>query len=201
MICGWFSNCIRRGAVALGLAFWAAAGPAFAINASATLAGSVTAQGAPVADAVVTVAGNNRTATTHTDGHGAFAFAPLPLGTYDVTAVSGSRHGRVRVDLGSGGASVEVALGALKEIGNVAVASARSQVVHGSGSDVVLNATALTRLPLDHAFSEMEVQMPGAARGANGVVHINGDHGVIDYSIDGVPLPQELNRNIGGEIN
>ena len=43
--------------------------------------------------------------------------------------------------------------------------------------------------------------MPGAARGANGVVHINGDHGVINYMIDGVALPQELNRDIGGEIN
>ncbi len=43
--------------------------------------------------------------------------------------------------------------------------------------------------------------MPGAVRGANGVVHINGDHGVINYMIDGVPLPQELNRDIGSEIN
>ena len=43
--------------------------------------------------------------------------------------------------------------------------------------------------------------MPGAVRGANGVVHINGDHGVINYMIDGVALPQELNRDIGGEIN
>ena len=43
--------------------------------------------------------------------------------------------------------------------------------------------------------------MPGAVRGANGVVHINGDHGVIDYMIDGVALPQELNRDLGGEIN
>ena len=43
--------------------------------------------------------------------------------------------------------------------------------------------------------------MPGAVRGANGVVHINGDHGVINYMLDGVALPQELNRDIGGEIN
>ena len=47
----------------------------------------------------------------------------------------------------------------------------------------------------------MEIQMPGAVRGANGVVHINGDHGVINYMLDGVALPQELNRDIGGEIN
>ncbi len=47
----------------------------------------------------------------------------------------------------------------------------------------------------------MEIQVPGAARGANGVVHLNGDHGVIDYVLDGVPLPEELNRDIGAEID
>jgi len=45
------------------------------------------------------------------------------------------------------------------------------------------------------------IQLPGAARGANGVVHMNGDHGVIDYVVDGVPLPQALNREIGSEID
>lgn len=45
------------------------------------------------------------------------------------------------------------------------------------------------------------LRLPGAARGANGVVHVNGDHGDIDYVIDGVPVPQELNREIGSEID
>ncbi|MBD5656362.1 MAG: TonB-dependent receptor, partial [Candidatus Eremiobacteraeota bacterium] len=30
---------------------------------------------------------------------------------------------------------------------------------------------------------------------------MNGDHGVIDYVIDGVPLPQALNREVGSEID
>ncbi|MBV8530886.1 MAG: TonB-dependent receptor, partial [Candidatus Eremiobacteraeota bacterium] len=50
-------------------------------------------------------------------------------------------------------------------------------------------------------FVNLEIQMPGGVRGANGVVHMNGDHGVINYMLDGVALPQELNRDIGGEIN
>jgi hypothetical protein len=33
------------------------------------------------------------------------------------------------------------------------------------------------------------------------VVHLNGDHGVITYNIDGVELPQALNREIGSEID
>ena len=36
----------------------------------------------------------------------------------------------------------------------------------------------------------MLIQLPGAVRGANGVVHINGDHGVINYMIDGVRFPK-----------
>ncbi len=74
-------------------------------------------------------------------------------------------------------------------------------MIHGSGSDVVVNQTYLTQMPFNNSFSEMEIQMPGAVRGANGVVHMNGDHGVINYMLDGVALPQELNRDIGGEIN
>ncbi len=105
------------------------------------------------------------------------------------------------VDLGSGGAGITIALGKLTEIAHAVVSESQSAVTHGSGSDVVLNSTALTRLPFDNSFTQMETQMPGAAQGANGVVHINGDHGVINYMIDGVALPQELNRDIGSEIN
>ena len=97
--------------------------------------------------------------------------------------------------------SLSIALEKLTEIAHAVVSQSQSLTVHGSGSDVVLNGTALTRLPFDNSFTQMETQMPGAAQGADGVVHINGDHGVINYMLDGVPLPQELNRDIGSEIN
>jgi hypothetical protein len=175
--------------------------PAFAVNTNAFLNGTVTSGGVPVPNVDVTLTGNNLTLHTQTDAKGRFSFPPLTLGTYDVFATSGDLQGRVHVDLSSGGATITIRLGALTEIGHTAVSRAQSEVAHGSGSDVVLNSTALTQLPFDNSFSEMEIQMPGAVRGANGVVHINGDHGVINYQIDGVPLPQELNRDIGGEIN
>ncbi len=110
-------------------------------------------------------------------------------------------RGIARVDLGTGGANVEIALTTLKEIQHVVASRAQTDVIHGSGSDVVVNQTYLTQMPFNNSFSEMEIQMPGAVRGANGVVHINGDHGVINYMLDGIALPQELNRDIGGEIN
>ncbi|HLI98060.1 MAG TPA: TonB-dependent receptor, partial [Candidatus Baltobacteraceae bacterium] len=175
------------------------AGRASAVNATAFLSGDVTRQGRPVASAQVRASGNNLSVTTLTDGNGQFRFAPLPVGSYEVSAVSGTGSATVRVDLAGGGANVALSLSDLKQIASVV--GYGSSTLHGSGSDVVLNRAALTKMPYANSFSEMEIQLPGAVRGANGVVHMNGDHGVINYLIDGVPLPQELNRDIGGEIN
>jgi hypothetical protein len=190
------------GAAAIAIALLLAGiEPAYAVNDDAFLAGKVTSRSQPVAGVRVTASGNNFSVNTTTDVHGHFAFPPLPFGTYDVEAQYGDLRGIVRVDLGSGGATVTIELRTLTEIQHVVVSRAQSEVIHGSGSDVVLNSTDLTQMPFNNSFSEMEVQMPGAVRGANGVVHINGDHGVINYMLDGVALPQELNRDIGGEIN
>ncbi len=202
IICEWLANTKPRAlalvvSTTVGLAL-ACSTLANAGNASAFLTGTVTHGGAPVAHLQVTATGNNLQSKTVTDAAGRFRFAPLALGTYDVEAQQGQVRGLVRVDLGSGGASITIALD-LTEIAHTVVT--RSQVTRGSGSDVVLNATDLTQLPFNNSFAEMEIQMPGAARGANGVVHMNGDHGVINYLIDGVALPQELNRDIGSEIN
>ena len=175
--------------------------PARAVNASAFLRGTVTRAGQPAAGVSVTASGNNQTIKTTTDAKGRFSFPPLALGTYDLEARGGELRGLARVDLGSGGAVIPIALVKLSEIAHTVVTQSQSLAIHGSGSDVVLNSTALTRLPFDNSFTQMETQMPGAAQGANGVVHINGDHGVINYMIDGVPLPQELNRDIGSEID
>jgi outer membrane receptor for ferrienterochelin and colicins len=186
--------------IAFGLAL-ACVGFSYAANASAFITGTVTNHGVPAADVTVTASGNNLTAKTRTDARGHFSFPPLALGTYDVEAYDHGLRGIVRVDLGSGGASISIALEKFATIAHVEVSQVQSLTIRGSGSDAVLNGTALTRLPFDNSFTQMETQLPGAAQGANGVVHINGDHGVINYMIDGVPLPQELNRDIGSEIN
>src|SRR5271165_1461799 len=175
------------------------AGTARAVNASAFLSGTVTKDGAPVPNVPVSATGNNLVLKTTTDARGHYNFPALALGTYEVAAASGDLEGRVRVDLGSGGATVAIALQGLRQIAQVV--TVRSSALRGSGSDVTLNSTVLTEMPYNNSFPSMLIQLPGAVRGANGVVHINGDHGLIDYLIDGVALPQALNRDIGSEIN
>ncbi len=175
------------------------AAPSLAGNPSAFITGTVTQDGKPVAGAVVKAAGNNRTVETKTGADGHFRFPPLTLGSYLLSASYGKAGAEARVDLTIGGAAITIPLGTLKQIATVAVRSAST--VRGSGGDVVLNSTTLTEMPYNNSFPEMMIQLPGAARGANGVVHMNGDHGVIDFQLDGVMLPEELNRDIGGEIN
>jgi hypothetical protein len=164
------------------------------------LSGVVVSGQTPVSGADVSVSGNNITLHAKTDAQGRFSFSTLPVGSYELRAdASDGRSGTVRIDLESGGASVTLAVLALKEIGHAGV-SARAPVGRRSGTDVVINGEALSRSPAAGSFSEMLLQVPGAARGANGVVHINGDHSDINYVINGVSLPQELNRVIGNEV-
>jgi hypothetical protein len=192
MIREWFAFCLAALVLATTL-------PASAAAPSAFLTGNVTQGGAPASGVAVTASGNNLVVRATTDATGRFSFPPLAFGSYDVEARKGDLRARLRVDLGSDGATIHLSLEHLRQIGQVAVA--RSLPIRGSGSDVSLNATDLTRLPYNNSFPEMLIQLPGAVRGANGVVHINGDHGVINYQINGVALPQGLNRDIGSEIN
>src|ERR1700733_7883953 len=79
---------------------------AYAADATGFLAGTITNAGAPVAGARVTATGNNLTENTTSDARGHFAFPPLAIGTYGVTATSGDLTGKVSVDVGGGGSTV-----------------------------------------------------------------------------------------------
>jgi hypothetical protein len=167
---------------------------------SAALGGTVVANGKPVPSATVAVRGNNVVLRAVTDQSGRFTFGSLELGSYVVSADGAGGTAVANVDLASGGATLRLELEPLRDIGRV-TASVRSPPIHGGGTDLSLNSTALQRAPTNGSFSETLIQLPGAVRGANGVVHLNGDHGVINYVIDGVPIPQALNRELGSEID
>lgn len=162
------------------------------------LTGTVTAGGKPVSGAQVTATGNNLTQRTQTDASGHFAFANVTPGTYVVTAQATAGSATTSVDIATVGADITLAL-VPKQIGVVSVIA--SSTARKAGTDLTLNRKALTRSPAAGSFPELLNQLPGAARGANGVVHINGDHGDINYIVDGVSIPQELNRTIGSELN
>jgi hypothetical protein len=162
------------------------------------LGGSVLAPDhTPVASVKVTLSGNNLQLEKTTGGDGRFQFTNLSVGTYELFTETKEGASRLRVDLGSSDATVTMTL--LKTV--ALVQTSVPPALRGSGSDTTINRATLDRAPAGRSFPSMLLQMPGAARGANGVVHINGDHGDINYIVDGVPIPQELNRNIGAEFD
>jgi hypothetical protein len=168
-------------------------------QATTTLSGTVTAKGSPVAGAAVTVTGSNLNLHARTNAAGKFVVNAIPIGTYNVDIVSPAGSSALRVEVPSAGTAITVVLTALKEIGRTSV-TARPPVA-GSGTDLSLGSDQLSRSPSSGSLSGLLVQLPGAARGANGVVHINGDHGDINYIVDGVQIPQALNRTVGTEFD
>lgn len=189
---------LRGLALALAIVLASASG-ALAQTGAAALSGTVTAANQPVAGAAVTAVGSNLTLRASTDARGLFTIPAVPIGTYAVDVAAPQGHAALRVDVPSAGAQVTVSLTPLREIGRTSV-TARPPV-RGSGTDLSLNGEALTRSPAGGSLPNLLIQLPGAARGANGVVHLNGDHGDINYIVDGVQIPQELNRVVGSEFD
>ena len=177
------------------------AGTASAALAQATtvLSGTITAGGNALAGAAVTVTGSNLSLHGHTNAQGRFTFGAVPVGSYTIDATAPQGTASMRLDLTGAGADVTLSVTPIKQIGRTAV-TARPPV-HGSGTDLVLNQEALAHSPAGGSLPKLLLQMPGAARGANGAVHLNGDHGDINYVVDGVQVPQELNRTVGTEFD
>jgi hypothetical protein len=184
--------------LAIFVFFCSAIGPALA-QATTFLAGNVSASNKPAVGATVTVLGNNLHLQTKTDAHGHFILDGLPIGTYNVDIAGNEGTTAMTVEVPSEGTTLTASLNPIKQIGRATVSS--RPPVQGSGTDVTLTSTQLTHSPASGSLSELLLQTPGAARGANNVVHINGDHGVIGYVVDGAPVPQELNRQIGTEFD
>ncbi|MBV8154825.1 MAG: TonB-dependent receptor [Candidatus Eremiobacteraeota bacterium] len=157
--------------------------------------------GAAAPQASVVVRGQNLTLSATTDASGRFAFPTLPHGEYDLLASKGSLRAVDRVELTPAGADVQLRLAPLSTIHQSVVVHPAAPPVRGSGTDLTLNGAMLSNSPAATSFPSLLAQLPGAARGANGVVHINGDHGDINYVVDGVSIPQALNREIGSEFD
>lgn len=165
------------------------------------LSGTVQSGGKPVSGATVTLRGGNLVKTARTDASGTFSFPGLGVGEYSVEATQGTQTASQTVELGGAGATVTLSIDTIKTIGR-ANGTVGNQAGQRSGTDVTLNAATLTHTAQSGNLSGLLVQnVAGAARGANGTVHINGDHGDINYVVDGVPLPIEINRAIGSEFD
>ncbi len=166
---------------------------------TATISGKVVdGSGKAIPAARVELSGSGVRLRRRSDGAGTFSFSGLVPGSYRLTAASGEGEGAAAVELAGSGISVTVEL--LSTVGHV-TSMGSAPPIKGSGTDVTVNQTLLDRMPYQGSLPQTLLQLPAAARGANGVVHLNGDHGDINYYVDGVQVPQELNRDVGSEID
>ncbi|HEV3156644.1 MAG TPA: TonB-dependent receptor [Candidatus Baltobacteraceae bacterium] len=161
--------------------------------------GTVVRDGKPVAGIVVIAQGGNETLHTKTDAKGEFTFNALPIGRYHIEAEANSQTRALDVDASSGGTTLTLDVAPLKEIGHVV--SSVNPPTRASGTDVVMNGAQLQHLPSSTQLPDILAQLPSAARGTNGQIHINGDHNGLNYYVDGVQLPGGLNRVVGSEVD
>lgn len=167
---------------------------------SSYLAGEVVGtDGKPVPNAAVTLRGQNLSLVQTTRVDGRFTFPTLTVGEYNVSVTKGELTSTATIAVTAGGSEVKMQLTLLKEIGSVSVTVA--PYAKRSGTDVTVNAQQLQRLPGAKNLPNILAQLPAAARGSNGQIHINGDHNGINYYVDGVQLPSSLNRVLGSEID
>jgi hypothetical protein len=160
----------------------------------------VDAAGHPVAGATVKITGQSITLTKTTDSSGNFAFTTLTVGTYEIFVSKGDLRATQQVELTSNGVRLKIAIAKLSSIGGVTVTSTAA-AVKKSGTDLSINAAQLANLPTGSSLPSILTQLPSAATGSNGQIHINGDHNGINYYIDGVQVPANLNRVLGTEVD
>jgi hypothetical protein len=154
--------------------------------------------GHPVPGATVRISGQNITLSSTTDATGHFGFTTLTVGTYRLTVSKGGMQTSESIDVSSAGVTLRISLTALTTIGRVVTSNRATQK---SGTDVTIDATQLAHLPTGSSLPTILTQLPSAAQGSNGQVHVNGDHNGLNYYLDGVQVPADLNRVLGTEID
>jgi hypothetical protein len=163
------------------------------------LTGTVTTNGKPAPNTPVTLAGSNLKLRTTTNARGGFSFSGLTVGSYTVSVPGAKGTVSDEVILTSAGYSVTLETSGLKEIGRAVVS--QTPVSRASGTDYLVTGDQLARSAVANSLPDILLQAPTAARGSNGQVHINGDHNGINYIVDGIEIPEGLNRVLGNEID
>lgn len=112
-------------------------------------------------------------ATAETDDHGAFTFADVPAGFYDVRAVvdGPAAAERVSVDIVAGTVrTISLRLGLVEQVGVTAPAAPRTAP---TSSDTIA-ASLLDRAPLADDVRALLPLLPGIVRGSDGRIQMKG---------------------------
>ena len=194
------------------LALGCCAGPSLAqpaaAPAAAAAAGSVTgklsdALGRPIAGAAVQLKGadGNTAARAQSNAQGAFSFSGIAPGVYAVVADKPEFNTGTSIVTVAGGPAPAVALtmASQKELEVNVVAKrldvARNALQAATGSSTYSFGRAdIEAMPAgaDTPVNQVLLQAPGVTNDSYGQLHVRGDHGNLQYRLNGVVLPEGI---------
>jgi len=185
----------RIGCAALGVAYFLMASPAGA-QTGGFVRGVVAAAGRPVRGATVVLSREGTTLRTRTDATGAFSFARVPYGRYDL-AVGAERLATVRqsVEVRDGGVVVVASELGPREIARTVETAQRGAANEPVAVTTIGRAQILTS-PENRSLGRLIESVPGIVRYAYDEPVAHGFHG-ITYELDGIPLPRGSVSNLG----
>ena len=180
-----------------------AAATMLAVSESAT--GTVQdALGRPVTNALVILrAADGRTVLRTTSGeHGQFKVRAQPPGTYDLIAQkSGFKPAnQILVFPTSSRTSIHLVMESMQAL-TVPIAASRVHPQNGltatGVSKYTFTARDITNLPQGEAtpLNQVLLQMPGVALDQNQEIHIRGEHAGVQYQMNGILLPLDINND------
>jgi outer membrane receptor protein involved in Fe transport len=147
---------------------------------------------------------------TVTNQSGHFEFPPVPSGTYLVVANhSGFRTAAERVTATASGAPpIEIALEAEAALSMAVTAkrleAARNSLSTETGSSVYrFSQQAIQQLPqgTNTQMTGVLLQAPSVAQDSFGQLHIRGEHGEIQYRINGIELPEGVSSGFSQTLS
>lgn len=159
--------------------------------------------GRPLAEATVKLKSSKGhvVGTTRTDAQGHFTFTDIASGDYAVVVDKASFQtgtGIVKVSE-SAGASTTVTLAARDALEVQVVAKrldrARNGISVETGSSIYrLSRNDIAALPQGEntPFNEVMLRAPGVAQDSYGQLHVRGDHGDLQYRLNGIILPESI---------
>jgi hypothetical protein len=169
---------------------------------SGVLTGDISSDHSPLPDAVIHVIDHrHRTvATTRSNADGHYTVRGLAPGHYEVQ-VSESGFGTKRVPVAvHTGATAQLGVALSAELASVTVTAQRFEAARNAlspttgGSQYKFSQKTISTLPQGEntPLNEVLLQAPGVVQDSYGQLHVRGDHGDLQYRINGVILPEGI---------
>jgi outer membrane cobalamin receptor len=158
----------------------------------------------PGATVVLHDATGHTVAQTTTDKDGRFTLSGVPLGDYTIEATApGLVEDHQHLQITSSQVfTVELVLVSSKEVIRIEEDWALPEPPRATGSVVSVGRQTLAELPGadDRPITEVMTTQPGFVEDALGNVYVRGQHGNIQYQIDGIPIPDSVGSMFAASI-